>query len=236
MEAPKSASPLGYSRSKWVAERICHNAHYNTRLRSRIAIFRVGQLSGDTQNGIWNTQEAWPMMLSTARLTGCLPALEDEPLNWLPVDVAAKSFVQALSSRSAGEKVNGSGENRPQVYHVLNENQEPNWMRLLSWLKKMEDFEIVDPQDWLGRLEKSKDQEENKNHPAMRLLGHWKNAYGESPLNPTESQGTDPSSDERQVFAMDETKKVAPVLDKVRPVDEEYFKKIWSWLRDAKMD
>lgn len=236
MESPKSASPLGYSRSKWVAERICHNAHNNTRMRSCTAVFRVGQLSGDTHNGIWNTQEAWPMMLSTARLTGCLPALKDEPLNWLPVDVAAKAFVQALSSTSFEERVNVSGENWTQVYHVLNENLEPDWMRLLSWLKKMEDFEIVDPQEWLARLEKSKDQEESKNHPAMKLLGHWKNAYGESPLNPTESQETDPSSDERRVFAMDETKKVAPVLDKVRAVDEGYFKKIWFWLRDAKMD
>ncbi|EKG14907.1 Male sterility NAD-binding protein, partial [Macrophomina phaseolina MS6] len=186
MEAPTSASPLGYSRSKWVAERICHNANESTRLRSRIAILRVGQLSGDTRNGIWNTQEAWPMMLSTARLTGCLPALKDEPLNWLPVDTAAKAFVQALSSMCTDGKA--SRQSRTRVYHVINEHQKPEWVNLLPWLKKMEEFDVVGPREWLAHLEKSKELKEGKYHPAMKLLGHWKNAYGDLSLESTKAR------------------------------------------------
>ena len=68
---PSSASPLGYSRSKWVAEHICLEAHNRTSLRGRIAVVRVGQLAGDSMSGVWNTKEAWPMMLSTAKLIKC---------------------------------------------------------------------------------------------------------------------------------------------------------------------
>ena len=74
---PTSASPLGYSRSKWVAEAICQKAHEDTRLRNRIGILRIGQLTGDTKDGIWNATEAWPMMLSSMRVTGALPDLQE---------------------------------------------------------------------------------------------------------------------------------------------------------------
>ena len=57
---PLSASPLGYSRSKWVAESICEQAHLHTRLKNHIAVLRIGQLCGDTESGIWNVTEAWP--------------------------------------------------------------------------------------------------------------------------------------------------------------------------------
>lgn len=98
-EGPSFASPLGYARSKWVAEQICLEAHRQTALKGRIAVVRVGQLSGDSETGIWNTKEAWPMMLSTARLIGCLPDLGDEPLDWLPVDIAAKAFLEAAKDQ-----------------------------------------------------------------------------------------------------------------------------------------
>lgn len=225
MDSPTSASPLGYSRSKWVAERICHNAHERTRLHSHVAVFRVGQLSGDMRNGIWNTQEAWPMMLSTAQLTGCLPALQDEPLTWLPVDLAAEAFVQAMSAVGLED----TDRSHAEVYHVLNEHQQPDWLQLLQWLKEMEEFSVVDPREWLTRLEKAKDLDPGRDHPAMKLLGHWKNAYGSS------DKQTGAAARERPIFDMKASKKMAPVLSTVKPVDEKYFRKIWKWLRDAKM-
>ena len=50
---PRSASPLGYSRSKWVAEAICEQAYLRTPLRGNIAVLRIGQFCGNTENGIW---------------------------------------------------------------------------------------------------------------------------------------------------------------------------------------
>lgn len=76
---PSHASPLGNSRLKWVAERVCTRAReqlYNdikveaTR-NTDISVVRVGPLCGN-EAGVWNTAEAYPLLLSTARLVGCV--------------------------------------------------------------------------------------------------------------------------------------------------------------------
>lgn len=212
----------------------------------RIAVFRVGQLSGDTRNGVWNAREAWPLLLSTARLTGCLPALPAEPLSWLPVDVAARAFVEAVGAEGDGDRRavagrkgddGGTGEGRDvKVYHVLNEHREPDWMRLLSWLKKLEDFEVVEPGVWLERLEEARSGNGEADYPALKLLGLWKNAYGNVDYLSVVDEERVRSGSDRPTFAMEETKKVAPALCNVRPVDEKYFGKIWKWLCDFKME
>jgi thioester reductase-like protein len=115
---PKDASPLGYSRSKWVAEQICKRGEEQTGLQGRVLVFRVGQLAGDSNTGVWNEKEAWPMMLSTVKLTKLLPEIKDEPLNWLPVDIAAQAFVEAAIERMrVAEGI--------EVVHVLNQHRQP---------------------------------------------------------------------------------------------------------------
>ncbi|KAJ4301172.1 hypothetical protein N0V90_003262 [Kalmusia sp. IMI 367209] len=211
---PSSASPLGYSRSKWVAEHLCLAAYDHTPLKDRISVIRVGQLSGDSTSGIWNTKEAWPMMLSTARLIGCLPDLGDEPLDWLPVDIAAEAFLQAAQSPD--------GESDMLVFHVLNPHERPTWGEMLQWLKKREDFEVVTPKEWVKRLEEC----ENEGHSAMKLLGLWKDAYcnGDS--------DKDRKTHTRLKFSVEETKRRVTAMRNVRPVDEAYMVKIWDWVQE----
>ncbi|KAK5941028.1 putative NRPS-like protein biosynthetic cluster [Knufia obscura] len=87
----------GYARSKLTAELILANAATNVpSLRDQITAVRVGQLSADTNHGIWSASEAYPQILATAKMTdGMLPDLGiEERLTWLPVDVAAKAFVE----------------------------------------------------------------------------------------------------------------------------------------------
>lgn len=207
---PSSASPLGYSRSKWVAEQICLEAHKRTSLRGRIAIVRVGQLSGDSTSGVWNTKEAWPMMLSTAGLIHCLPDLGDEPLDWLPVDIAAQAFLETT-------RVESEPQREVPVYHVLNPHRRPTWHNMLEWLRKDSNFEIVLPIEWVQRLEASGEV----NHSAMKLLGLWKESY-------------DIASQElihRPEFSMVETKQHVSALGDVRPLDEAYVRKVWEWVQ-----
>jgi thioester reductase-like protein len=206
---PSSASPLGYSRSKWVAEHICLEAHTRTSLHNHIAVVRVGQLAGDSTSGVWNTKEAWPMMLSTARLIKCLPDLKDEPLDWLPVDVAAKAFLETT-------RVGGGSEEMP-VYHVLNPHREPTWREMLQWLQKKEQFDIVSPKEWVDRLEACQDSE----HSALKLLGLWKESFGSGSKESTP----------RPQFSMTETRKCVPALRYVTPLDEEYVGRIWDWIQ-----
>ncbi|RAR11106.1 acetyl-CoA synthetase-like protein [Stemphylium lycopersici] len=197
---PSSASPLGYSRSKWVAEHICLQAHERTILHGRIAVVRVGQLAGDSTTGVWNRKEAWPMMLSTARLIDCLPDLGGEPLDWLPVDVAAKAFLETTGTKEGSEIM--------PVYHVLNPHQKPTWHQMLQWLQKRESFEIVTPKEWIERLETCGDTD----HSALKLLGLWKESYG------SKSAGQGP----RPQFSTTKTSKSIPTLTNIQPLDEAY--------------
>jgi thioester reductase-like protein len=207
---PSSASPLGYSRSKWVAEHICTAADSRTSLRGRISIVRVGQLAGDSKTGVWNTKEAWPMMLSTAKIINCLPDLGDEALDWLPVDVAAQAFLESTRPENCGQ------ESTP-VYHILNPHRQPTWHDMLLWLKKKADFEIVSPQVWLQRLEES-----DSEHSAKKLLGLWKEAYGSAVPG---------SSAHKPQFATEQSRLHVPVLKNVQPLDEAYMHRVWDWVQ-----
>ncbi|EUC40804.1 hypothetical protein COCMIDRAFT_107854 [Bipolaris oryzae ATCC 44560] len=206
---PSSASSLGYSRSKWVAEHICLRAHEQTRLQGRIAVVRVGQLTGDSTTGVWNTKEAWPMMLSTARLINCLPDLRDEPLDWLPVDIAARAFLETRDTLDGSDSM--------PVYHVLNPHQKPTWHQMLEWLQKWENFDIVTSKEWVERLEESGGSE----HSALKLLGLWKASYG----------GEAAEAGTRPQFSMTTTSNKVPTLRDVKPLDEEYLGKMWYWVQ-----
>ena len=229
---PLSASALGYSRSKWVAELICEQAHLHTRLRNHIEILRIGQLCGDTESGIWNITEAWPLMLSSMKVTGSLPKLQGERLGWLPVDVAAEAIIEIMLS----EKISQSDDcsNIP-VYHLLNPSPQGTWADLLFWLHKMSPaFEIVSPSKWVSQVDNLTG--EAAKHPARKLLGLWKEAYcndhGGKLKQGEQKQGEQKQEEEREemTFAMIETNKMAPVMRNVKPIGEDQFRKIWGWI------
>ena len=192
---PSASGSTGYARSKWVAEQLCAHAHNTTRLNNCISIARVGQLSGATDTGVWAASEAYPLMLGSLGVTGCLPDLDaarreqgilsGETLGWLPVDIAARAFVEDLLGQEE-KNINLktvedglTGENVP-VHHVLNPSTETTWSHLLRYLSHVEKFEVVPVQEWLSRLEalQTSDDERKKTHPALKLLGFWKTAYG----------------------------------------------------------
>lgn len=212
---PSSASPLGYSRSKWVAEHICLSAHETTPLAGRIAVVRVGQLSSASATGIWNSKEAWPMMLSTAGVIRCLPDLPGEVLDWLPVDIAARAF---LEIGLADRPVHGASAGMS-VYHVLNPHTTPSWNTMLQWLRKVEEFEIVRPEEWVRRLEESG----AKGHSAMKLLGLWKDAYLKD--GRVESKA-------RARFDTRVTMQCIEAVREVGPLDEAYVRRMWAWIKE----
>lgn len=88
---PATASPIGYSQSKWVTEQVCRRAG-----TGRATVLRIGQLCGDVRDGdgYWNEKEGWPLMIRTAQTTGCLPLLDE---------------VWTSSSDSAGRRISYTG-------------------------------------------------------------------------------------------------------------------------------
>lgn len=150
------------------------------------------------------------MMLSTARLIKCLPDLGDEPLDWLPVDVAAKAFLEAAGPRKEHGEM--------PVFHVLNPHHEPSWTQMLQWLQKEDQFEIVSPKEWVERLEQAGDSD----HSALKLLGLWKESYGRELTEKTA----------RPQFSTRKTSESVQALRNVEPLDKEYVERIWNWIQE----
>lgn len=113
--------------------------------------------------------EAWPLMLSSVQVTNTLPDL-DEPLSWLPVDLAAQAVLQ-IASRKPPQK---DGPDVP-VYHILNNDHTVRWSDLLRWMEHVAaPFDTVPAKQWIQQLEDLKGNEAK--HPARKLLGLWKSA------------------------------------------------------------
>lgn len=77
-EAPitdlRHAGYTGYAQSKLVGE---HMVLAAARAGAKSHVLRIGQLVGDTQNGVWNEKEFIPSMVRSAMHIGALPDLKE---------------------------------------------------------------------------------------------------------------------------------------------------------------
>lgn len=181
---PENAVAIGYARSKFVAESICASA-WQAGGQGQIGVLRLGQLSGDTQHGIWKTEEGWPQLFASADFVGCLPDLDEvcqisrhrktapililrlpfQTLNWLPMDKAAQAITDIATSPSHKQK------NVP-VYHVTSISHSTTYRDALSVAKKAGlRFEIVPPAMWLKKLQEARDA--GKQHSSLKMLATW---------------------------------------------------------------
>ena len=258
---PDDASPLGYSRSKWVAENILASARVSGSFatptsstsglrspgiaeeRTPITIIRVGQLCGNSRTGAWNATEAYPIMLSSGRISGCLPALPGESLSWLPVDVAARSVLEIAACppdppeppRAPGQRFLQSRSqhlHKTPVYHVVNPHQEPEWGDMLGWICRGggggggdqnggAELSVVPAPEWIERLERALD---TRDHPAQALLHLWKAAYGGRRGSLGVGEGT------AARFATRRTERISETMKEVRPLGREDVLRMWRWI------
>lgn len=212
---PSDASPIGYAQSKWVAEQVCASSSSSSSLSATpstttTTIIRIGQLCGNSKTGIWNSSEAYPLMLSTASITGCLPRLPGQGLNWLPVDQAAAAVVEIISGTVEQDTLSEKESSKVPVYHVLQPNMRPTWDEMLEWLSESQTepkFAVVPPSEWLSKLQEvlgansdglpGHGKEKNE-HPSASLLSFWQDRYGSA------EHATDEGSEAKKV-SVDET-------------------------------
>jgi thioester reductase-like protein len=156
------AQEMGYAQSKLVAETLCNRAAKQTTMRCRV--LRVGQIIGDTQHGVWNETEAIPLIFQSAKSTGALPALDENPA-WLPVDIVANACTEiALSDAESG------------VMNIVN-HASFHWTRdLLPLLSEAGlPFETVNQREWIRRLRAS--NPDPSQNPSVKLVDFFANKY-----------------------------------------------------------
>jgi len=167
---------IGYARSKYVAEHICERAGRTSGVPVRV--LRVGQIIGDTQNGIWSASEAIPMMLQTATTIGALPRLHETP-SWLPVDIVAKSVTEIATSEAGSVFCNVTN---PRTFSWVDD--------LIPALRSAGlEFEQVEPQEWVRRLRAS-DPDPARN-PPIKLVDFFASKYDKTDFSPSKAYATE---------------------------------------------
>jgi len=155
-----------------VMEKLCQIAARTTPLRT--AVLRIGQMVGDTTNGIWNESEGISLIFKCADTIGILPQL-DERVSWLPVDYAAKSIVELVDRACTSTTVSATTSTDCPVYHILHPTRVP-WSSILDALHSAGlPFRPLPRHDWLKALRAS-DPDERRN-PSRKLLAFYESKY-----------------------------------------------------------
>ncbi|KAI0726890.1 L-aminoadipate-semialdehyde dehydrogenase [Fomitopsis betulina] len=198
-----TALPTGYGRSKWAVEKLAERAARTTPLH--VSILRIGQLVGDTQSGVWNETESWPLMFKATEATGALPAFQQNP-QWLPVNIAGRAIAE-IATHSVLPKA--------AVYHIVNPNVSGGWDTIIAGLKKTGmKFDVVSRSEWLDRLVKS--DPDGEHNPAIKLLPYYRTRFGK----PTESIPMQ--------FRVDTTCSIALSLAHAPPISQDLVE---NWVR-----
>ncbi|KAH7318805.1 male sterility protein-domain-containing protein [Rhizoctonia solani] len=95
--APEDAATgIGYGQNKLVTEKLLESAR---RAGLQTCIFRIGQLTGDTESGSWSTADLVPSLLASSISIGYLPEALGV-VSWLPLDVAARAIIETCIARN----------------------------------------------------------------------------------------------------------------------------------------
>jgi nucleoside-diphosphate-sugar epimerase len=191
---PQDAAYLGYGQSKWVTENVLAKLSQQYQGEVDVLILRIGQLSGDTLNGIWNLREAWPLMVKASLRAFekdkpasakevpsqngsiMIPNLADTtlpPLEWLPVDYAAQFIWRIMNT--------GKVPTLPTVRILDVTNEDPcstvTWQQAQNWISAWAEARhlhvaVTPPDKWLDNLESLP-----PDHRAKALESLWRHNW-----------------------------------------------------------
>ncbi len=151
---PEMAVKNGYTESKWVAEQLLGRAAEERALQTTVV--RVGQLSGHSHTGSWNTAEMVPAFVRLCQRLGCVPTrhevcMQDPPrleawfahgapqgasCTYVPVDIAAAALLEMVTCGS-DERVLHITSPRPASWNeVYGFVAHQNFPKMLSVLRQ----------------------------------------------------------------------------------------------------
>lgn len=235
---------MGYAQSKWVAEQLLASAATQAEIPVRIA--RLGQVCGDSVEGLWNPAEAIPTIVRTAVTQGVLPGgEEDEELLWLPADVAGEAIVDVAVYEDDDEDEDGEKSRLLQVFNLVNSTFPLFWNRdFLPFLRRAGlDFDIISGKDWVKKLEKySSSTSTMQDEPAVKLFDFFKHKYDTSTSTTTNSQGKEEEEGKEKEkerkkenlprFETSRAKKISSAMAKNCVIDEVLVAKFVKYWRE----
>jgi thioester reductase-like protein len=172
-ESLEYAAATGYARSKLVGERLCEAAGANG---AAVGVLRVGQISADSVNGIWNDKEHVPLLVRSATEVKALPRLHgyEGRCEWMPVDTVAATVLQLADKLAPGTS----------FYNIVPPHAFSWNDRFLPVLREAGlEFEEVDLAEWLRRLRARADElgsAAEERLPAIKLADYYEETYGAS--------------------------------------------------------
>lgn len=199
------AQSMGYAQSKSVAEHLCCKAA-DRGVTARV--LRIGQIVGDTRHGVWNAQEAIPMMLQTAKTVGALPRIAETP-SWLPVDVTAEAVVD-ISLSNAGSIV--TNITNPLTFDWVNDLLPALHRRGLR-------FDEVEPNEWV-RLLRASNQDPSAN-PPIKLVEFFASKYDKTQFEST------------VVFATEQATSLSPALSNAPSITDGIINKFMDYFESS---
>jgi thioester reductase-like protein len=144
---------LGYSQSKWVAEKLVMSA------RDRglpVTIYRPPFISGDTKTGVWNTDDIVCRLIKGCIQMGSMPDI-DFLLDLSPVDYVSRAIVYLSQQQQSLGK----------AFH-LNNPQPLHWKDLVSFIRDSGyPIEQVSYRDWQTQLDRDARTPENPLYPLL---------------------------------------------------------------------
>lgn len=186
---------MGYGQSKLIGEHIVNNARH---AGAHAYSLRIGQVSGHSKKGLWNDTEALPLLIRSALTLNALPDLS-HTCSWLPVDKLACVILEIAQSctpvsvnglenesrqseheRSSNLPAKPLKHEEESLYNICN-SREFLWSDLLSVLTKNGfQFELVSFEKWIQLLRESEERGEEDINPAVKLIDHYEEMYGEN--------------------------------------------------------
>ncbi|KAJ9261852.1 hypothetical protein DTO027B5_3035 [Paecilomyces variotii] len=200
-----SALNMGYGQSKLVGEHIISNA---SKAGARAYSLRIGQISGDSEQGIWNDSEALPLMIRSALTLGVLPRLETR-CSWLPVNTLASVILDLARvhspwpptkfRRDSGYSTDGKETSPDETVYNLCNPDTFSWSTLLKEIRLSGiSFETVPFERWLAMLQESEKRGETSTNPAVKLVTYYQAMHSQSAR--PDRQSTQQSGFEAKTF------------------------------------
>ncbi|CAC5423670.1 unnamed protein product [Mytilus coruscus] len=146
----------GYSKSKWVAEQLIRIAGMKA---IPCVIYRLGNLSGDMEQGNWNHQNATFLVLEACAKYKIAPDV-DWNMEMTPVDFVADFIVRCTYNMST---------TLDKTYHIIND--QPLHSRLVfDWMNEHGyPLNIIPIKDWKKRISEELKGEKNHGHTVTNL-------------------------------------------------------------------